>query len=264
MNLTAGPYRELERRWKAASRAGRNLRVRDVGVAAGYTMLCAELGDASRPTVALAAGLHGDEPAGPWALIELVESGALDARFAYRIWPCINPTGYEAGTRANESGIDINRTFGGGGGSLESRAVLDGDRGRTFVLSLDLHENCDASGFYCYEYGGGEIGRRVIAALEGGGFPIDPLEGTFDLAGPLDGGHYVRERGRIVADHAEEAALLGGLSYSLALAHDAARCALTFETPTASEWERRLAMHCMAVISAIGTLLEESGFAPCN
>jgi len=71
------------------------------------------------------------------------------------------------------------------------------------------------------------------------------------LAGPLADAHCQRERGRITADHFQEAALLGGLSYSLSLARHAARHALTFETPTILEWELRLAMHRTAVLAAI-------------
>jgi murein peptide amidase A len=254
VTVTGGTYRELERRWIALHGRG-GLRVDEIACGStGRTLLVAELDDADRPAVTIAAGVHGDEPAGPWALLELVETQALDARFAYHIWPCTNPTGFKAGTRASADGVDVNRTFDGNGGSPEARAVLEANRGRTFALSLDLHEDCDAAGFYCYEYGGGELGRAVIAALDARGFPIDPLEVTFGLAGPLDDAHCVREWGRIVADAFREAGLLGGLSYSLALARQGTRSALTFETPSAVPWDQRVAMHRAAVLAAIAAL----------
>jgi hypothetical protein len=244
------PYRELEQRWKAL-RTG-DLRMREVACPKSRrSLLCVESGDSRLPAIAIAAGVHGDEPAGPWALLELVESAGLDPRFAYRIWPCTNPDGFRAHTRANGDGIDVNRTFGGAGESPEARAILTANRDRTFALSLDLHEDCDASGFYCYEYGGGEIGRLVVAALERSGFPIDPLEETLDVTGPLEGIAYSRERGRIAPDHLQEAALLGGFSYSLAIARHGAGHALTFETPSAAAWTQRLAMHRAAICAAI-------------
>lgn len=250
MTQTDDPYRELERRWRALCASG-SLRLREVACPnAACSLLCVESGDPSLPTVAIAAGVHGDEPAGPWALLALAESRSLDPRFAYRIWPCTNPNGFSAGTRGNADGVDVNRTFGGAGASPEASAILATNRG-TFALSLDLHEDCDASGFYCYEYGGGEIGRRVVAVLEEEGFEIDPLETTFGLAGPLDDTHCTREPGRVVADASDEAALLGGLSYSLALARGPARHALTFETPSSAAWETRLAMHGAAARAAI-------------
>src|SRR5579862_798481 len=217
-----GTYRELQARWKAL-RGTHDVRVREVAcVNAPRTLLCVESGDHALPSIALAAGVHGDEPAGPWALLELVESQALDPRYAYRIWPCTNPSGFDAGTRENADGVDVNRTFGRGGQSPEAKAILMANRDRKFALSIDLHEDCDAEGFYCFEYGGGEIGRAVVAALAEAGVPIDPLEQTFLSLGPLDDAHCIRERGRITADHFAEAALLGGLSYSLALARHAA------------------------------------------
>ncbi len=245
-----GSYGELQARWKRLRERG--VRVREVAcVGAPRTLLCAEAGDHASPAIAIAAGVHGDEPAGAWALLELVESGALDPSFAYRLWPCTNPTGFDAGTRESADGIDINRTFGRGGQSPEARAIVTANRDRKFALSLDLHEDADAVGFYCYEYGGGEIGRAVVAALDEAGLAIDPLDATFDTAGPLDDTQCMRERGRITADHRTEATLLGGLSYSLAIARNAARSALTFETPGHAAWESRLQMHRRAIRAAI-------------
>ncbi len=263
MTASDGTYRELERRWRALP-ARYGLRVREIPCeSSARNLLCVELGGVARPAVALSAGVHGDEPAGPWALLELVETGALDPRLAYRIWPCTNPTGFVTGTRASADGVDVNRTFDGKGRSPEARAVLSASRAGP-VLSLDLHEDCDAAGFYCYEYGGGAIGRHVIARLQERGFPIDPLDVTFGLAGPLDDAHCLREPGRVVADALREAALLGGLSYSLAMARAGVAHALTFETPLAALWERRIAMHVTAVRAALEALLEESDSASCN
>jgi hypothetical protein len=250
-----GTYRELVERWESLQ----GLHLRRVACAAsGRTLLCADVGDPRPPTVALAAGVHGDEPAGPWALLHFVERGNLRPEFSYRLWPCTNPSGFSAQTRANTDGVDINRTFEGAGTSPEAAAIIEANRGLRFALSIDLHEDCDARGFYCYEYGGANLGRSVVAELAAKGFPIDPLEATFDLAGPLDDAHCVRERGRVVADAAHEALLLGGLSYSLALARNAARRALTFETPSAASWESRLAMHAEGIVCALDALLEES------
>ncbi|MEO6835746.1 MAG: succinylglutamate desuccinylase/aspartoacylase family protein [Candidatus Tumulicola sp.] len=254
-----GTYHDLERRWKQLRRIG-DLRVREVAcVNAPRTLLCVEWGDHRLPVIAIAAGVHGDEPAGPWALLELVESGALDPSFAYRLWPCTNPTGYLAGTRESADGIDVNRTFGRGGQSPEAKAILTANRDRKFALSIDLHEDGDAAGFYCYEYGGAEIGRAVIAALDAAGLPVDPLEATFVTAGPLDDAHCTRERGRITADPLAEAAILGELSYSLAVARHAARRALTFESPTQAPWPSRLATHRTAVRAAIAAVSQDFG-----
>jgi hypothetical protein len=257
-------YHELVRRWQTLD--GRDaVRVRELQTRRpGRSLLCVDVGNRQGPLVAIAAGVHGDEPAGPWALLDLVENGRLNPRCSYRIWPCTNPTGFAARKRTSADGVDVNRTFGGSGASPEASVILAANRGLTFALSLDLHEDCDAQGFYCYEYGGGEIGRRVIAELDAHRLPIDRLDVTFALAGPLDDARCLRERGRVVVDPADEAMLLGGLSYSLALARRGARRALTFESPSNAAWETRLAMHTIAVTAALGALIEESDSIPCN
>ncbi len=258
MISSGGTYRELAERWQSLH--GARVRLQRIGCGpSGRTLLRADIGDARRPRVALAAGIHGDEPAGPWALLQLVERAELRPEFCYRLWPCTNPSGFIAQSRANAEGIDVNRTFAGDGSSPEASAIIAANRGMSFTLSIDLHEDCDATGFYCYEYGGAHLGRSVVEALAQQGFPIDPLEATFDVAGPLDDAHCTRERGRVAADAAHEGLVLGGLSYSLALARKGAAHVLTFETPSAAAWETRVAMHAAAVSCALDALLEESG-----
>jgi protein MpaA len=246
-------YQELVTHWKAL-RAREDMHVREVAcVGAPRTLLCADLGDQTLPGVALCAGVHGDEPAGPLALLRLVETEMLDRRYAYRIWVCANPTGFEAGTRCNADGIDINRSFGRGGGSPEARAILTANRDRKVVLSLDLHEDRDAAGFYCYEYGGESIGRAVIGALERRGYAPDPLD-TLDVGGPLVDAIAHREPGRVSADPRAEAIAVGALSYSLLLARNAADRALTLETPASLPLDIRVTMHCEAVVAALAAL----------
>ena len=234
MAMQVATYQDLAARWKALR--SRGLRVREVAcVGAPRTLLCAEYGDHTLPAVLISAGVHGDEPAGPHALLALLESDDLDPRFSYRLWPCTNPSGYDARTRENVDGIDINRTFGRGGGSPEARAIVTANRDYKFELALDLHEDDEASGFYCYEYGGAGIGAHVVDALEARGVPIDP-------------------RGHLTPDPIVEAAEIGGLSLPLLLARNAARRALTFETASTRAFDERVATHVAAVRCAIACL----------
>lgn len=234
--LTLKPtYHDLEARWKAL-RASQDARVREVAcVGASRTLLCVELGDISKPMITLAAGVHGDEPAGPVALLHLAEQQLLDERFSYRIWPCTNPSGFAAGTRENVDGIDINRTFGRGGSAPESRALVMANRDLKFLLAIDLHEDDEGCGFYCYAYGGPAIGEAVVRALREHGDGIDP-------------------RGCLRPNPVEEAEAIGGLSLSLLLARNAAERALTFETDARGALETRVATHCVAVQTAVAVL----------
>ncbi len=228
---------DLRDRWKAL-RGTRELAVREVAcIGAPRTLLCVDCGDARAPTIAIAAGVHGDEPAGPYGLLALVEAGDLEPRFAYRLWPCTNPSGCAAATRENGEGHDINRSFGRGGQTPEARAIVTANRDRKFALSLDLHEDCDAAGFYCYEYGEGDVGRAVIESVASAGYPTHDLD---------DG--VLRPHG------SSEAEAIGGLSYTLSLARHATRRALTFETPMRLPLPDRIAIHRIAVKAAIRAL----------
>jgi hypothetical protein len=225
-------YDDLQTAWKGLRGSG-NLAIREVACAgAARTMLCGEAGDHAAPAITISAGVHGDEPAGPLALLALVTAGELDRRYAYRLWPCLNPSGFSAGTRENAEGTDINRSFGRGGQTPEARAVITANRDRKFVLSIDLHEDCDANGFYCYEYGAGDVGEAVAAAVRQAGYPLE-------------------EEGVLRPDPAVEMQAIGGLSYTLAIVRRASPRALTFETPARLDCDSRVEIHSVAVKAAI-------------
>ncbi len=228
-------YDTLQRRWKNLRSRG-DVTVREVACGMGArTLLCAEAGHYDAPAVTISAGIHGDEPAGPWALLGLVEDRQLDARFSYRLWACTNPSGFDAGTRESAEGVDLNRTFGRGGSAPESRAIITANRDRNFELAIDLHEDDTCEGFYCYEYGESGLGERVAEAVQSSGYALhDPP---------------------VLRPNAEdEIKEIGGLSYSLALARRAAKAVLTLESPRCLALEERVAILRLAVKAALAAL----------
>jgi protein MpaA len=254
----AGSYDALAASWKALRRTA-GTTVREVAcVGAQRTLLVVDIvNDQHAPLVALAAGVHGDEPVGPWALLSLVRDGLLDRTYNYRCWPCTNPSGYELGTRENAEGDDVNRSFSRGGTTPEARAILTANRDRKFTLTLDLHEDFEADGFYCYEPvvdGTAPYGGHVVTAVDDAGLPLQELrdDDDFDLGYPSDARHLrsVR-RGWVLPDTAAEMAFFEGWPYSLALLRRAARRSLTFESPRRLPWVQRLAMHRVAVVTAL-------------
>ena len=221
--------------------------------------MLAEWGDPRRPVVTISAGIHGDEPAGVWALLSIVSDGLLDPRFSYRLWPCFNPTGFEAGIRANAEGTDVNRSFGRGGTSPEAKAILTANRDRRFVLSIDLHEDHEATGFYAYETAPSgrpsSYARPLTAALEEAGFPLQDLTPEYDLGPAGSETAQTRSRGAVVVDATREAPFFGrALPLGLVLVRKAVPCALTFETPRSLDPAARVAMHRVAVVEALRQL----------
>jgi protein MpaA len=115
--------------------------------------------ETGEPTIRLAifAGIHGDEPAGVHALVDLLQALEADPWVgrAYRIhiYPLCNPTGYEDGTRHSRSGADLNREF--WLGSLEPEvAIIERELlQHKFHGIISLHSDDTSDGLYGFVRG---------------------------------------------------------------------------------------------------------------
>jgi hypothetical protein len=128
----------------------------------------AALAGPGAPALYLSAGIHGDEIAGPLAVLEMLRRPGFFDRCAMTIFPILNPVGLTRATRENGGGIDLNRDY-RGPKSDETRghlAVLT-TLGR-FDASILLHEDFEGTGAYLYELNeiAPDLGRKIIAAME--------------------------------------------------------------------------------------------------
>ncbi len=110
----------------------------------------------AQPSIArigLFAGTHGDEPAGVAALLEFMEQRLWNSypRLAFSVFPCLNPTGFELGTRENATGIDMNRQF-SRDDVPEVRAVRAAIKDVMFDVTIDAHEDPEELGYYMYAH----------------------------------------------------------------------------------------------------------------
>src|SRR5205807_2137120 len=62
------------------------------------------------PKIYISAGIHGDEPAGPLALLQLLEENRWPNAGLWLL-PCLNPTGFLLNRRENDEGTDLNRQY---------------------------------------------------------------------------------------------------------------------------------------------------------
>jgi predicted deacylase len=132
----------------------------------------------SRRRLYISAGIHGDEPAGPLAVRQLMQENRWPADTEVLVCPCLNPTGFPLNRRENAQGIDLNRQY-LHLESAETRAhVAWLERQPAFDVALCLHEDWESHGFYIYELNpdnqpshAEEILRRVSAVC-----PIDHSE----------------------------------------------------------------------------------------
>jgi protein MpaA len=200
------------------------------------------------PLVYLSAGIHGDEPAGPLALLRLLEAGFFKPDIHWLICPALNPDGLAAGTRGNGAGNDLNRDYltrltpevRAHAGWLEAMPPPD--------LFISLHEDWETRGFYLYEINlGPDVPQRAQAI-------IDAVRPSFvPQPGPDIDGHQPRTDGWIY--HEAEADEPTGWPEAIFLANHGCPLSFTFETPSQEPLDLRVAAHVAAVRAAVLVLL---------
>ena len=144
-------------------------RVRFVGPIAGHDPI----------KLAFFGGIHGDEPAGAAALIQLVAELSRKperaAGYELDFFPVVNPSGYASGTRANHAGKDLNREFWRNSTEVEVRCIESELRARRFDGIVTLHADDTCEGVYGYAHGRTLNEALLVPALRAAGefLPID-------------------------------------------------------------------------------------------
>ena len=204
------------------------------------------------PRVYLSAGIHGDEPAGPLALLELIREGFFSESVDWSICPLLNPSGFAAKRRENAGGIDLNRDYWLRSTSEVMAHALWLDARPRPDLFISLHEDWEATGFYFYEINlmaDHPARTRLILEAVSPWFPAEP--------GPEIDGHEVRESGWIY--HPAEPDLPEGWPEAIYLAKMGCPISLTFETPSRAALGQRVAAHAAAVRAVCGGLIDQIG-----
>ena len=148
-------YAEVKARVEAAAAAPGLTLIRYPIAGLGLDLLRVDIA-AEKPAVAriaVFAGTHGDEPAPVVTALEFLEQRlwARSPSVAFSVFPCLNPTGYDLGTRENADGIDINREF-ARDDVPEARALRAAIANDTFDTFVDAHEDPEEVGFYAYAF----------------------------------------------------------------------------------------------------------------
>lgn len=107
--------------------------------------------------ICLVAGVHGDEPDGILAALELARrfsrAPQLVSNYALTVYPCINPIGYERMTRENGAGKDLNREFFRDSGEREVILLEAELRAHEFTGFIGGHSDYESFGLYAYATG---------------------------------------------------------------------------------------------------------------
>jgi hypothetical protein len=123
-------------------------------------------GGAEPLRVGIFAGIHGDEPAGSFALlrfVRLLETNPEIARgYSLFLYPVCNPTGFEDNTRQNRNGQDLNREFWRSSLESEVRLLQSELWAHAFHGIISLHTDDTSDGLYGYAYGA-VLTRHLLA-----------------------------------------------------------------------------------------------------
>lgn len=192
----------------------------------------------SGPVFYLSTGIHGDEPAGPMAVLALLSRSALWQGWRVACFPELNPGGLRAGTRTNPEGIDLNRDYAEPTTrEIQRHRAMLGRLGR-FRAAVCLHEDWEATGVYLYYLhrdASIEPPRRVLAAMQHH-LPIDPSP-MIDGREAKDGLIHRRPEDYQGTDWPE----------AIFLARHHSDICYTLETPSSQRLAQRVAAHVAGV-----------------
>ena len=226
----------------AARKAG--FRVEPYGEIDGHTLSAyTKRTPGLRPRVYLSAGIHGDEPAPPYALLRLLETGVFDQRCNWFICPLINPVGFLQGTRENQSKIDLNRDYKDPISHETKTHVAWLKRQPNFDLIICVHEDWESLGFYLYELNPDNHPTLANAMLEGARSTC-----PIDSAAVIDG-REIAEPG--IIRPISDPLLRETWPEAIYLRHFHGTLVYTIETPSALPLEQRISTHCAVLKAAL-------------
>lgn len=198
------------------------------------------------PGFYLSAGMHGDEPAPPLAMLNLVENGAFADGASWTICPVLNPTGLVRGTRENAAGVDLNRDY-KSPVTTEVRAHVAWLRRQPrYAATFCLHEDYEATGFYLYELSSRTDHSAAAAVLNA----VEPI-GAIERSTIIDG----REASAPgIIRPVNDPLLRDQWPEAIYLREKHTELSYTFETASLLPLAQRIAMHVAAVRAAVRAL----------
>ena len=222
----AHDVRTLHKRWRKAVR-GTPFHCVTVGEKNGYPLFRVRNSAEGPGGLYVSAGIHGDEPAPLWALLEWFEAGDYQrlGEVPILLFPCLNPWGIVENRRHDADDNDLNRLF-DKFALTPIQQIREAIAGECFRVGCCLHEDYDAQGAYLYDLnalGSSESAKAILKHSVTADVPIDGRK-TIDGSRAVQGVVYRKRLKRAQIPGMPEAVsmFMGGF----------AERTLTFETPS--------------------------------
>jgi len=139
----------------------------------------------------VSAGIHGDEPAGPLAVLRLLQENCWPENVSLWLCPCLNPAGFLVNRRENDDGVDLNRDYKSKKSPEINAHISWLEKQPSFDVTLCLHEDWESSGFYLYELnsnGGRSFAKEILQSAA----RICPIDHSTMIEGRLAHGGLIQ------------------------------------------------------------------------
>jgi hypothetical protein len=219
----------------------RNLKAISVGKVDMYSFLKIVINEGVEPTLLITGGIHGDEPAGPYGILQWLKEADYPDDLRIIILPMLNPTGFDKNDRNNEDNRDLNRGFNvKKKPSQELELIQKSLNGETLSMLLSLHEDRGHGGIYLYHADVDEdICRDILTRCA----EIIPITKEKTVYGDkCDNGMIYIELKNTDPKHAHS---LENTLQSLGIGQ------ITFETPALAELSKRIGSHALMIQKVI-------------
>ena len=128
----------------------KNIKINSKRLNSDYDFLSIRINEKAKKSICFSAGIHGDETAGPEAVLKFIEQVEIPKDIFVMIFPLFNPWGFDRKIRTNAFQQDINRRF--CDKLLAGEAKKSYDLLKKFPVQLfcSLHEWPGQKEFYMY------------------------------------------------------------------------------------------------------------------
>lgn len=132
----------------------RKIPLLEIGQANGLPIYKIVLNPLALKTVVFSAGIHGNEIAGPWAIIDFLKQFNFKKYSGVKVilFPVANPTGFNYKKRHNYLDKNLNSLFCRKQLTSENKVLFNALKNERILFFHALHEDLDATSFYLYNF----------------------------------------------------------------------------------------------------------------
>jgi protein MpaA len=137
------------------------------GTVSDFDLISLKKENGAEKNVYISAGIHGEEPAPPVALLNMMKENGFSKQYNWYIVPLINPVGMSKGLRKNADKKDLNREY---KPTTKATEVIYHINVLKSIPSCQvcffLHEDSGEDGFYMYSIRDNKTHKKILDAAK--------------------------------------------------------------------------------------------------